>query len=74
MGDLPLLPVAPWNREGGYWGHLTPQQEAALGALRHAFPVSMTMHTDHDMLRFLRAREFSVEETIAMYAKYLTVV
>lgn len=39
-----------------------------------AFPSSRAFHTDHDMLRFLRAREFHLDDAKAMYRKYLKTV
>ncbi|CAG9463834.1 unnamed protein product [Pedinophyceae sp. YPF-701] len=71
--ELPLLPVAPWHEgESGYLGSLTASQTAALEHLRARFPVSQLMHTDHDMLRFLRARDFDQKETERMYRKFLS--
>ena len=55
-------------------GYLTKEQEAKLREMRDAFPQSVAFHTDHDMLRFLRAREFNTKATHAMYQHYLSVV
>ena len=58
----------------GPQGHLTAEQEAALAALRAAFPDSVNCCTDHDLLRFLRARHFELPATEIMFAKYCNVV
>ena len=42
--------------------------------MRDAFPQSAAFHTDHDLLRFLRAREFNRKATWAMYQHYITMV
>lgn len=39
--------------------------------MREMHLVSYRIHTDHDMLRFLRAREFNLPAASAMYANYL---
>ena len=70
--DLPLLPVAPWKAgENGYLGSLTSEETAKLATLRRTFPVSNYIHNDHDLLRFLRARQFSIPDTILMYQNCL---
>ena len=55
-------------------GYLTKEQEAALREMREGFPQSTAFHTDHDILRFLRAREFNMKATRAMYQHYLSMV
>lgn len=71
LAEAALLPVAPWNAGSpGYLGHLTEEQSAALVALRAAFPASGAFCTDHDLLRFLRARNFDLEATEALFWKY----
>lgn len=55
-------------------GHLTEAQSAAMSAVRAAFPDSGRFCSDHDMLRFLRARNFDVEATEALFWKYCHVV
>lgn len=55
-------------------GYLTEAQQVALDAMWAAFPASRAFHTDHDMLRFLRAREFHLDDAKAMYHKYLSTV
>lgn len=71
--ELPLLPTAPWNRKPGYLGHLTAEQEDKLAAMRSRFPFYNNFHTDHDLLRFLRARSFDLAATQKLYNKYCTV-
>lgn len=34
-------------------GHLTPEQEQALSALRARFPESAVFHSDYDLLRYV---------------------
>ncbi len=55
-------------------GYLTKEQEMELREMRAAFPHSAAFHTDHDLLRFLRAREFNRKATWAMYNHYLSMV
>ena len=55
-------------------GYLTKEQERELREMRSAFPQSAAFHTDHDLLRFLRAREFNRKATWAMYQHYLGMV
>lgn len=45
-----------------------------LREMRATFPQSAAFHTDHDLLRFLRAREFNRKATWAMYNHYLSMV
>ncbi|KAK9827387.1 hypothetical protein WJX81_005359 [Elliptochloris bilobata] len=68
-----MLPPAPWNRKLGHLGHLSAEQESALAALRARFPESPAFHTDYDLLRFLRAREFDLKAAAKMYNEYCTV-
>ena len=42
--------------------------------MRAWFPDSAAFHTDHDVLRFLRARDFNLDATRAMYQKYISTV
>lgn len=55
-------------------GHLTAEQQAALGRMRSLFPGSAAFHTDHDVLRFLRARDFNLDATRAMYQNHISTV
>ena len=55
-------------------GHLTPEQEQKLQAMRESFPESTAWHNDHDLLRFLRARGGNLEAARMMYSKYCVVV
>ena len=55
-------------------GHLSASQEAALRAMRDWFPASAAFHTDHDLLRFLRARDFHLDAARTMYQNYLHIV
>lgn len=55
-------------------GHLTLEQEQKLQAMRKSFPESTAWHNDHDLLRFLRARNFNLEAARKMYSKYCLVV
>ena len=48
--------------------HLLPQ---ALEELKSRFPMYNQFHDEHDLLRFLRAREFDIEATTTMYRNYL---
>jgi len=73
VADVPPLPVASWNRKPGYLGHLTPEHEAALAAMRSSFPDSYEFCTDHDMLRFLRARNFDLKASEEMFSRYRNV-
>ena len=67
------LPTAD-RRFRGLQGYLTKEQEMELREMRAAFPQSAAFHTDHDLLRFLRAREFNRKATWAMYQHYLSMV
>ena len=70
---LPFLQIASTGIS--LWqGYLTKEQEAKLRELRDAFPQSAAFHTDHDLLRFLRAREFNMKATRVMYQHYLSMV
>ncbi|KAK9820760.1 hypothetical protein WJX81_003393 [Elliptochloris bilobata] len=73
VANVPMLPPAPWNRKLGHLGHLSAEQESALAALRARFPESPAFHTDYDLLRFLRAREFDLKAAAKMYNEYCTV-
>ena len=53
---------------------MTPDQEAALFKFRGWFPTSSVYHTDHDLLRFLRARDFNMDAARSMYNNYVTIV
>lgn len=73
----PRIFLQYWRHPGTMEGRLErvhPQeQEDALCQVRWEHPVSLRIHTDHDMLRFLRARDFDVGEASAMYERYLRV-
>jgi hypothetical protein len=73
LAELPLLPSAPWNRKPGHLGHLSAEQADKLEAMKAAFPGASRFHTDHDLLRFLRARSFDLAAAKLMYRKYCTV-
>ena len=68
-----VMPTAD-RRFRGLQGYLTKEQEMELREMRAAFPQSAAFHTDHDLLRFLRAREFNRKATWAMYQHYLSMV
>lgn len=42
--------------------------------MRSKFPFYKNFHTDHDLLRFLRARNFDLAATQKLYNKFCTVV
>jgi CRAL/TRIO, N-terminal domain len=72
---LHVTTYVPTNRLCNAWqGHLTPEQEQKLEAMRKSFPESAAWHTDHDLLRFLRARSFDLQAARKMYSKYCLVV
>lgn len=58
----------------GRVGNLTPEQEAGLVALKSALePIGAynpQTHSDHILLRFLRARKFNLENTKKMWLDY----
>eukprot|EP00958_Prasinococcus_capsulatus_P014152 scaffold1481_cov401-Prasinococcus_capsulatus_cf.AAC.3 len=65
-----LLPAAAWYKEG-WLGNLSSAQSKALAELKRRFPTYGNYHDDHDLLRFLRARDFDIEATTTMYRRYL---
>jgi len=53
--------------ETGYWGNTTPEQDEALIQLREQSKDILTpRYDDVRLLRFLRARQFSVENAFIM--------
>lgn len=71
IADTGFREVAPWNRVPGYLGYLDSRQKQALLDMRKAFPQSKKWHTDHDILRFLRARDFDLRKSQEMYRRYV---
>ena len=65
-----IIRPAPTCHLQNLQGYLTKEQELELREMRAAFPQSAAFHTDHDLLRFLRAREFNRKATWAMYNHY----
>lgn len=55
----------------GHYGNLNEMQTAALASMREAIPSEYAAGTDeYEMLRFLRARKFVVEDAVAMFTSY----
>lgn len=67
--------VGKWHRkpESGYLGFLNARQRATLLHMRKRFPSYAAFHSDHDLLRFLRAREFDLAAAEALYSNYWNV-
>lgn len=56
----------------GRLGHLTPEQEKALASFKLAVPdFDSTIHDDHALLRFLRARNWNVDQAGTMWNEFI---
>jgi len=59
------------KQETGHLGNLTPQQEHTLQEFKKNIPSLPPRYDDYYFLRFLRARQFKLQEALEMFHNYL---